>query len=336
MAQVEDLDEDSFLPLSQKVSLSPLNDESVAACASELLYSELSERTNQLKLAQKEIREYKLKCRALTSSLSESKKRYRIEAANQATDPELEADAAPKKRPSPSSDGSNDKPPPARPQSDSDDEVPPPEPPPLEPVKSEKVRPFQRLGSVLCGYKDDQVVPGTGELPFDLCAELCKEEAEEVAAWDNSTCLSMHDAIMSALKLVYPHKKNEWFSRPFLVNPRGAAKYWSRVLMRRFEIWSAAAKKAAALRKESLTQKIRRKIRERSMSRSKALSKAALLPKRDPFKTPVRKKHTGLSSDSEEDDPKIIDLSQLPAAASSSAASASKASATPKAAPHPK
>ena len=337
MAQVEDLDETAFLPLSQKVSLSPLHEESVAASASELLYSELSDRTNQLKLAQKEVQEYKLKCRALMSSLSETKKRVRVEAAAMTPDPDQEDDAAPKKRPSPSNEESASKqPPPAVAGDNSDDEVPPPEPPPLEPVSTEKVRPFQRLGSILCGYKDDQVTPGSEDLPFDLCAELCKEEAEEVAAWDSTTCESMHDAVMSALRLVYPHKKEIWFSKPFLVDPRGAATYWSRVLMRRHEIWSAAAKKAAALRKESLTQKIRRKIRERSVMRSKALSKAALLPKGDPFKTPVRRQHSGLSSDSDDENHKVIDLSQSPASASSSSSSTGASKAPPKAAPHPK
>ena len=108
MAQVEDLDAESFFPLSQKFSLSPLQEESVAASASELLFSELNEKTNQLKLAQKEVQEYKLKCQALKSSLSEAKKRNRADDAGPVPNPGIEADEAPKKRPSPSNEGPND------------------------------------------------------------------------------------------------------------------------------------------------------------------------------------------------------------------------------------
>ena len=67
----------------------------------------------------------------------------------------------------------------------------------------------------------------------------------------------------------------------------------------------------------------------------KSLSKGALLSTLDPYKTPVRKHHTGLSSDSDDERPQVIDLSQSPAA-SSSAAAASASASPPKAAPHPK
>ena len=204
LPMVDDFDEDSFVPLSQKISLSPLHDESVAASASELLYADLTEKTRLLELAQKEANEYKMKCNALKSSLSAAKKRQRPQPPPATPVPAVDPDAAPKKRPSPSSDEpkahvANDKPP----AHESDDEVPPPEPPALQPVAKERVRPFQLLGSILCGYKDEKVTPGSEELPFDLCAELCKEEASEVSAWDLPTCKRMHKAILSALKLVY-------------------------------------------------------------------------------------------------------------------------------------
>ena len=333
---VVDLDEDSFIPLSQKLSLSPLHNESVAASASELLYSELTEKTQLLKLAQKETQVYKAKCQALLTSLAASKKRQRPNDPVSTPEASADPDEAPKKKPSPSNEEPIKG---ARPsevnENDSDDEVLPPEPPALQPLEKERARPFQLLGSILCGYKDDKIVPGSEELPFDLCAELCKEEANEVSAWDSSTCQRMHEAILSALKLVYPHKKDQWFKRPFLVSPTGAAKYWARVLMRRFEIWSAAARKSAALHRESLEQKIRRKISERRAARMKSLSKSALAQSLDPYKTPVRNKHTGLSSDSDDENQNVIDLSQSPAASSSSSA-ASASAPTPKAAPHPK
>ena len=336
LPMVEDLDEDSFVPLGQKLSLSPLHNESVAASASELLYSELTEKTRLLELAKQEAQEFKSKCLALKSSLSAVKKRQRQDAQPVTPEPAVDPDAAPKKKPSPSNDEPKAGLAPAElPANESDDEVPPPEPPALQPVAKECVRPFQLLGSILCGYKDDKVVPGSEELPFDLCAELCKEEASEVSAWDPATCKRMHEAVLSALRLVYPHKKDAWFSRPFLVSPSGAAKYWSRVLMRRCEIWTAAAKKVAALHRESLEQRIRRKINERRMARMKSLSKGALAITPDPYKTPVRKQHPGLSSDSDDDHQPVIDLSQSPAA-SSSGSSASASVSPPKAAPHPK
>ena len=204
LPMVDDLDEDSFIPLSQKLSLSPLHDESVAASASELLYADLTEKTRLLELAQKEAKEYKVKCQALKSSLSAAKKRQRPQAPQVTPVPAVDPDAAPKKRPSPSSDDPKVNAAPKVPSADeSDDDVPPPEPPALQPVAKERARPFQLLGSILCGYKDEQVVPGSEELPFDLCAELCKEEASEVSAWDPPTCKRMHNAVLSALKLVY-------------------------------------------------------------------------------------------------------------------------------------
>ena len=204
LPMVEDLDEDPFIPLSRKISLSPLHDESVAASASELLYADLTEKTRLLELAQKEAEEYKMKCNALKSSLSAAKKRQRPQAPPATPVPAVHPDAAPKKRPSPSSDEPKADVAPDKPSAnESDDEVPPPEPPALQPLAKERARPFQLLGSILCGYKDEQVTPGSEELPFDLCAELCKEEASEVSAWDLPTCKRMHEAVLSALKLVY-------------------------------------------------------------------------------------------------------------------------------------
>ena len=358
-----------FLPLSQKLSLSPLHDEEVSASASELLYSELTEKSELLKRAQNEAREYKLKCEALLSSLSESKKRQRDDAraargAAGGTGP----DEAPKKKHSPENKLPAEAPPapspapvapppmlPAKPKasalepsvSHSDDEVPAPHQQPPQ-IDFEFEKPYERLHSILCAYKARQIMPGSAELPFDLCALMCKEEVENVKHWSTSTCASYHAAVISALGLVYPNKIKSWYDKPFLKSPRGTAKYWCTVLSRRAEIWQVAADRKAANslpppHQEPLRDRIRRKIAERKAERINSLS-VSFTPsasKSHPVK-PARKPSTGLSSDSDEPSATVIDLSQSPAPSSasvpSSSASASSAStdSPPKTAPHPK
>ena len=336
--EVEDLDEDQFLAFSQKVSLSPVHEESVAASASELLFSELSEKTRLLNLAKKEVEEYKLKYQALLSAPSASQKRQRDAVPPQAAAASCEADEAPKKKHSPEVAKAPEKSPPAGATlSDSDDEVPPPLPDKPTIVATTKARPFEQLNSVLCAYKDKKIVPGSEELPFDICTELCKEEADAVEAWDQSTRKRYHRAVISALRLVYPNKKTSWFQSHFLTSPSGAAKYWVRVLRRRADIWKTAASAAKALHRESLQLRIRRKINERRQTRIKSLSKVSASAANDPFKTPIRESCVGLSSSDSDDEPqKVIDLSQSPALAASKAEEAGAAEASPKMAPAPK
>lgn len=360
---------DEFLPLSQKFSLSPLHDEEVSASASELLYSELTEKNQLLKRAQEEAREYKLKCEALLSSLSESKKRQRDDAkAVNAAASEARPDEAPKKKHSPDNKSDVERPsvpppvpvaPPTLKPADpkpavdapsgcqSDDEVPAPDqrPPQIDFVFQ---KPYERLHSILCAHKARVIIPGSTELPFDLCALMCKEEAHNVEKWSTQTCVDYHKAVISALGLVYPNKIKSWFDKPFLKNPKSAAKYWCRVLSRRAEIWQAAADREAANslpppHQEPLRDRIRRKIAERKAKRINSLSVAftpSASKSRSVESTP--KPTIGLSSDSDEASATVIDLSQSPAPSAASAPSCSSSASTvssdtpPKAAPHPK
>ena len=359
MDDQEPLSEEAFLPLSQKLSLSPLHDEEVSASASELLYSELSDKKSELdqksKLleeAHEQVREYKLKCEALASSLSASKKRQREEAQGRL--PEAHADAAPRKKPSPEHAPKVPKPVAqkaadvAAPANLSDDEVPPPTPKPVV-LDFKFANPYERLQSILCAYKAKQVIPGSDELPFDLCALIVKEEADAVEKWSKRTCSEFHEPVIAALKLVYPNKVDAWFKKPFLCSPTGAAMYWAKVLIRRSEIWSAAAERKAAQSlpppfQEPLKERIRRKIAERKAARVNSLSVSfRRSASKAPVKTPPPKPTgVGMSSDSDEPSAHVIDLSQSPAASSASApscpSSASSAStgSPPKAAPHPK
>ena len=95
--------EADFIPLSQKISFSPPNDEATSASASELLFSELAEKNELLEKAQKEAQDYKLKCEALLTTLSDStRKRHRENAEPEAAAAQAVcADEAPRKKPSP-------------------------------------------------------------------------------------------------------------------------------------------------------------------------------------------------------------------------------------------
>ena len=219
---------------------------------------------------------------------------------------------------------------------DSDDDVPLPNDGTDKPVKKKADdRLFEELRSVLCGYKSKQIVPGSKALPFEVCAEMCKDEAAEVLKWTPSEKRRRHKNVLSAIRLVYPNKKEAWFNSKFLLNPQGAAQYWSRVLSRRAEIWYAAGKRAAAhadmVRPKSLKEKIREKIAQRRASRLRAsLPPPISAPSGDPFKTPTRRKKSGLSSsDSDQDEQQVIDLSTSPSPAASASSKSTSAHASP-------
>ena len=339
----EDSREDSIDSLDQVPLSQPCNSredaESQATSASEFLFAELSEKTKLLQIAQVRADEYKRRCDALTSKLSSSKKRQRDELSSAMAPGKPSDDENPKKKSSPEAAGLPPSVTPREPlpvgafTQDSDDDVPlPRDGASKAPPKKANNRLFEALHSVLCGYKDKQIVPGSKDLPFEVCAEMCKEEAAEVLKWTPSEKKLRHQNVLSAIKLVYPNKKDEWFSSKFLLHPQGAAQYWSRVLSRRAEIWYAAGKRAAVhasmVQPKSLKQKIREKIAQRRASRIKAILPPPIAsPSGDPFKTPTRRKKSALSSsDSDPDEKQVIDLSTSPSA---SASSSSKSAPSP-------
>ena len=223
---------DIQMPSWAQTSATDKPDESIGTSASELLFADLSEKTKLLKIAADEAHQYRLRCLALRHELASVKKRQREELAAHASsavrdhDPEI---SNPKKRPSPEFIGE-----PAEPHVDiSDDEVPLPQKAPSALKHKNKAndnRLFENLHSILCGYKDEKVFPGSAELPYEVCAQLCREEAATVSSWKASRRKFYHKNILSALRLVYPHKRDEWFQSPFLLHPDGAAKYWANVL----------------------------------------------------------------------------------------------------------
>ena len=162
-----------------------------------------------------------------------------------------------------------------------------------------------------------------------------------MSAWDNPMRQHFHPHIISALRIVYPDKVDAWFKSEFLTSPKGAAKYWAKVLTRRSEMWNAAARRAAAANRKklalSLKEKIRQKIEQRRKARISSLSTTSSRHSPlEPFKTPSKQVSVALSSDSDDGMQTVIDLSSSPAAAPVSSAGHSPAESQPKLAPHPK
>ena len=321
-------------------------EESVPSSAASLLMSELAKKTKLLKIVTDEAFQYRRSYTELAKkvkfadSLARNaktvKKRSREEpTASLLMSDESEPEENPKKRPSPESTdlaaaalGENL-------ACESDDEVPLPVPAPSAhepPTHANGHKPFESLHSILCGYKDGKVKPGSKELPLDLCAELCRDEIKEIKTWSERQHRAFHKPILSALKLVYPKKDKKWFASPFLRSPTGAVKYWSKVLARRAEMWESAAKVLARSKlSKSLKKRIREKIEQRRSQKVSTLRAAAKASSHsDPFKTPNRKPSKGLSSS--ESEPEVVDLSVSPSGGGENA----KAASSPKLARPPK
>ena len=317
---------------------------SVSASASELLFEDLSEKTRLLKIAEKQADDYKKKCEALSAELVSAKKRNR-DAAQIVTAPVSDVEAEKKRSPPASSAASVAAAPPSRPTSgrrasrkkstpraatvsgpkiadNSDDDVPAPVPHarPTPP----KGREFEMLHSVLCAYKDDSntdMVPGSPDLPFELCAELlCRDKVEAISRWSKAEKARFHPVVISALHLVYKNKKPEWFKSKFLSSQDQTAKYWSQVLTRRSEIWDAAAAResavlaASAITAISLKERIRQKIKQRKQGKIAALKASAPSVSKRSTKgagtAPVSGRELSSSSDSEVAPPAVVDLSK--------------------------
>ena len=141
---------------------------------------------------------------------------------------------------------------------------------------------FEGLNSVLCEYKkckengDDSFKPSyEGPLTFEVCAEMADEEATDIDGWSYQQKIERRPMIVSALRLVYKNKKEEWFSKPFLMSPLGAAEYWQEVLKRRAALWREAHKSAqqrAATSNDMVSpvrSSVHRRLREKLKKKSK-------------------------------------------------------------------
>ena len=294
-------------------------DESIPASASELLLVGYKEKSELLRVATAQARAYKLRAEALAGLLAASNKRPRVSIEPKDVIPSVEVPTNPMKKHSPN-------PPPTKivdqPEigHDSDDEVPVPLQEPEAAIATQD-RSFDHLSSILCAYKDKKIVPGSIDFPFDVCADLCRDEARVVYSWSPADKKRLRPSIISALRLVYPDKKTTWYNNHFLSSENGAATYWARVLKRRAEIWDAAAARLAIGSHQeaanSVVERIRRKIANRKCKRLSSIASA--VPSDNPYITPERKAFCASlsSSDSDGGGPNTVDLSQSPPTASS-------------------
>jgi hypothetical protein len=132
-------------------------------------------------------------------------------------------------------------------QSESDDEVELPQTlpvvPPVSPPKKwvPKCHKFRGLNSILCSYKLKEVNPKDPKqknITFEICADVCKDEMKMIKKWDDATKAYYHPMILSALKVVFQNKIDEWYRSPFLLSPEGVTQYWLTVLEKRSDLWT--------------------------------------------------------------------------------------------------
>ena len=321
-------------PVSLAQTDTMLDTISMPTSASELLLSELTDKTVQLRIAKlrnSELEthrgELEKRFAELEKRVASNTKRPREVAPVQVADVPVEN---PKKRPSPEPIENPKKRPSPEPavapvvpavvytvvDIGSDDDVPTAamlvEPAALVQDPS---RLFETLHSVLCAYKDKKIRPGSQDLPFDICADLCRDEADLANAWPLDAKVRLLPCILSALKLVYPNKKDEWFAKPFLSDAVATTTYWTRVLLRRAAIWDAAATRLKSQRKlthrSSLKRRIKDKIAQRKAARLSSIDRSSSAGY--VYKTPVKQTAFSLSSsDSDLDDGAVVDLSFSP------------------------
>ena len=133
----------------------------------------------------------------------------------------------------------------------SDDGVPSPEEEAMDnPIAKQPENLYESLHSILVAYKTGKVNPKAPKSPltFAICADLCEDEVKAAKEWNKATKKRLHPAIISVLRIVFPDKRPDWFHKSFLRVPDGAARYWTKVLERRADLWRAAEAKEAEAR----------------------------------------------------------------------------------------
>ena len=217
---------------------------------------------------------FKQRCRALESKLKKSQRKRKSPDSSLDEPPKDEAKPPPAKMKKPFKDIVAVTAEPENPSTD--DEVPVPD----EQEQAKKKPLYTGLNSVLCAYKAGDIEPSTtGNITFEMVAELCEEDAAHAAKWSKADIQARHPMIISALRLVYKDKKDDWFKKPFLVSAKGAHKYWIQVLERRAQIWRAKMrKKKASSDLSSVTARLRAKIKVRENRHCKNLIRKSLSP----------------------------------------------------------
>lgn len=117
--------------------------------------------------------------------------------------------------------------------------------PPLMVTTQRSPRLKASIQCYICEYKKENStfapsLDGPIPIPFTVAAEMCTDEADNIDERSYQQKIDRRPMIISALRLIYKNKKEEWFSKPFLTSPLGATEYWQRVLRRRAAIWREA------------------------------------------------------------------------------------------------
>ena len=282
-----------FPDVDSNVAPADLEKYSIAPSASAQVIADITTQTNLRHIAEQRASQIQARCNQLQKKLDAAAKNNKRKA-DQPPDPE-ETDS-PKKRHSPPKPLldvlASQRAAPHLDDSDSvtsDDVVPSPDD---QEQTGAKQPTFEGLNSILCEYKkskgsdDHTFVPSfEGPITFTVCAEMADEEADDINEWSYQQKIDRRPMIISALRLVYNDKKEEWFSKPFLMSPLGAAEYWQEVLRRRAALWREAHKQAQSKAdsldevsspiRSSVHKRLRSKLKKRSQSKA-AISTAAV------------------------------------------------------------
>ena len=265
--------------------------------------SDLTVQTNLRRIAEQRTIEIEARCYALQKKLDARKNLKKRKAVAHAAGAARAGTTHPKKRATPPSSQpftdilASQKPTSSDDDSHSDDGVTTPE------ESYAKLPTFEQLNSILCEYKSGRLRPSfDGNVSYKVCAEMCEEESDDIDTWTPDQKRSRQPMIISALRLAYKDKKEEWFSKPFLVSPSGAAQYWQLVLRRRAEIWRAAHEKALSLQPEIASSKspITATVQERLKEKIRALSAPTSPQPAKPTPSPGRREAAIVISSGEE------------------------------------
>ena len=256
---------------------SDLEQWSLAPSASAQVRKDLVTQTKLRKLAEKKSREIKKRCDELEAKLlaaQVARERSAVRSASRSARAEARG-AAPAARPQTAGNTMVDLLESQRAYRDelslSEDDAPSsPE------EESAKLPTFEDLNSIVCECAMDRVKPThKGDITFDLCAELCDEEIEEMDKWGNDQKKRCHPMIISALRMLFPKKSDSWFkSKRYLQSPKGTALYWRKVLVQKSRAWKKIIQEekrrvrrkrdaATAAVSTPVQQRIRQKVRRK-------------------------------------------------------------------------
>ena len=100
---------------------------------------------------------------------------------------------------------------------------------------------YRGLDSLLCADFDstNKITVGEGNLTYSVAADLLREEIKEIPTWPAQLKRLRHPMVVSAIALVYPSEIQTLLKRSFMKSTDKITAYWSDVLTKFQESWSA-------------------------------------------------------------------------------------------------